>query len=289
MSTITSTVPGPTASAPTVAAWRRARLLAPFATLARRRLALSARTPRELVIPLLTPVLFAVVIAPALAKITHNVGGVDYMSFVAVATVGLLVPINCMFSGIGVIVDRESGARRDLLAAPVPRSLIVFGNLAVAVALSALQVVVLIGAGVLRGADLHATASGVVWFAAAAAALAVVMYGAAEALANKVSGQEEYVGAVPAIAIVPWFFAGTLFPISALPGWLEAVSKALPLTHALAVMRYGILDPSGSALHDIWGMTNTTAMAALSLGVVVLYAAALLALSIRVFTRAAVQ
>ncbi len=288
MSTVTTTFPGParTALAP---ARPRGRLLAAFGTLARRRLVLSASTPRELFVPLLTPILFAVVIAPALAKITHQIAGIDYMSFVAVATVGLLIPINCMFSGIGVIVDRESGARRDLLAAPVPRSLIVFGNLAVAVVLSGLQVVVLLGAGVLRGAELHVTASGVAWFAGAAAGLAVAMYGAAEALANKVSSQEEYVGALPAIAIVPWFLAGTLFPISALPGWLQAVSKVLPLTHALAVLRYGVLDPSGSALHDIWGMSNVTAMAALSLGVVALYAAALLALSIRAFTRAAVQ
>jgi ABC-2 type transport system permease protein len=289
MSAITTTIPGPATSAPPSASPKRVGLLAPFATLARRRLALSARTPRELVVPLLTPVLFAIVIAPALAKQTGPVHGIDYMSFVALATVGLLVPINCMFAGIGVIVDRESGARRDLLAAPVPRSLIVFGNLAVAVGLSALQVIVLLGASALRGADFHGSASGAAWFAAAGAALAILMYGVAEALANKVSSQEEFVGALPAIAIVPWFFAGTLFPISALPGWLAAFSKALPLTHALAVMRYGLLDPSGSALHDIWGMTNVTAMAALSLGVVAAYAVLLLTLAVRVFTRAAVR
>src|SRR5438270_1710973 len=274
MSTVTTTIPGPTrVPTETVARPRTGGLLTPFATLARRRLALSASTPRELVVPLLTPVLFAVIIAPALAKFAHNVGGIDYMSFVAVATVGLLIPINCMFSGIGVIVDRETGARRDLLAAPVPRSLIVFGNLAVALLLSGLQVVALLGFAVLRGADLHVTASGIGWFAGAAVALAVVMYGAAEALANKVGSQEEYVGALPAVAIVPWFLAGTLFPISALPGWLESISKALPLTHALAVMRYGLLDPHGAALHDIWGMTNAPASAALSLVVVAAYAA----------------
>jgi len=290
MSIVTTTIPGPTrAPAQTAARPRTSGLLAPFATLARRRLALSASTPRELFVPLLTPVLFAVIIAPALAKLTHDVGGIDYMSFVAVATVGLLIPINCMFSGIGVIVDRETGARRDLLAAPVPRSLIVFGNLAVALLLSGLQVAALLGFAVLRGADLHVTASGVGWFAGAATALAVAMYGAAEALANKVGSQEEYVGALPAIAIVPWFLAGTLFPITALPGWLEAASKALPLTHALAVMRYGLLDSHGAALHHIWGMSNVTAMAALSLGVVAAYAALLLGLSVRVFTRAAVR
>ena len=37
-----------------------------FTTLARRRFALSAHTPREILVPLLTPILFADVIAPAL-------------------------------------------------------------------------------------------------------------------------------------------------------------------------------------------------------------------------------
>jgi ABC-type polysaccharide/polyol phosphate export permease len=115
------------------------------------------------------------------------------------------------------------------------------------------------------------------------------MYGAAETLANRVSKQEEYVGALPAIAIVPWFLAGSLFPISALPAWLGAFAKALPLTHALAVMRYGLLDGRATGLHDIWGMTNPTAMAALSMAVVAAYAALLLSVSVRVFTRAAVR
>jgi ABC-2 type transport system permease protein len=286
MTAITTAPPGTIRTVPSSS---RLPLLAPFATLTRRRLALSARTPREVVVPLLTPILFSVVIAPALAKITGAVRGLDYMSFVAVGTVGLLVPINCMFAGIGVIVDRESGARRDLLAAPIPRSLIVFGNLAVALGVSALQVVALVVAAVLRGADFHTSASGVAWFVAAAVGLAVTMYGAAEALANRVPRQEEYVGALPAIAIVPWFFAGSLFPIAALPGWLAAFAKVLPLTHALALMRYGVLDGKGAGLHDIWGMSDPTAMAALSLAVVLAYAAALLALSVRGFTRAAVQ
>src|SRR3954462_14604569 len=119
----------------------RPRSFGPLATLARRRFQLSARTPRELFVPLLTPILFALVIAPALAKVVGGVTatGLDYVTFAALATAGLLVPINMMFSGIGVIVDRETGARRDLLAAPISRSLIVFGNLAVAPLLSGPQ------------------------------------------------------------------------------------------------------------------------------------------------------
>jgi hypothetical protein len=114
------------------------------------------------------------------------------------------------------------------------------------------------------------------------------MYGAAETLAARVPRQEEYIGRVPAIAIAPWFLAGSLFPISAMPQGLEDIAKVLPLTHGLALMRYGLLGQT-TGLRNIWGMTNVTEMAALSLAVVALFAAALTAISIRVFTRSAVR
>src|SRR5919108_166777 len=178
--------------------------LAPLATLARRRFQLTARTPRELAVPLITPILFALVIAPALKTALHT--GSAYESFVATGTIGLLIPLNTLFSGLSVIVDRESGAQRELLAAPIPRPLVVLGNLVVA------------------------------------------------------------------------------FPITALPGPMTWVARFLPLTHALALVRYGLLDDRG-ALHDIWGMSSTGAMAGLSLLVVGAFAAVLTAASIRVFTR----
>jgi hypothetical protein len=78
---------------------------------------------------------------------------------------------------------------------------------------------------------------------------------------------------LPAIAIVPFFFAGSLFPITALPSWLADVARVLPLTHALALFRYGLTSTSRSqALHNIWGMHSAAAMAVLSRGVVALYA-----------------
>src|SRR5947208_13767158 len=164
---MTAITTAPPAAAPVGLRRAAARsIAAPLGTLVKRRFALSAHTPREIVVPLMTPILFSVVIAPALAKVTGAIRGLDYMSFVAIGTVGLLVPLNCMFAGIGVIVDRQSGARRDLLAAPMPRSLIVFGNLAVALAVSALQLGALVGAAVLRGAAFDARASGIAWFVA---------------------------------------------------------------------------------------------------------------------------
>src|SRR4029079_13403789 len=114
-------------------------------------------------------------------------------------------------------------------------------------------------------------------------------YGLAEILASRLPSQEEYIGATPVVAILPWFFGGALFPISALPAALTVFARVLPLTHALALMRYGLVDPRGTGLHDIWGMGNTTLEAWLSLAVVTVFAIALGAVAVRAFTRSAVD
>ena len=174
---------------------------------------------------------------------------------------------------------------RELLVAPIRRASIVAGNLVAALALTALQLVVLIAASALRGAD-YQTGLRTVWFVAAALVFAVLMYALAEIMSIRLPSPEEYIGALPAIAIVPFFFAGSLFPITALPHWLGAVAKVLPLTHALALFRYGMTGASGvRALHNIWGLSSAPEMAALSLGVLLASGAVAVAGALRLFAK----
>src|SRR5580765_3611822 len=136
--------------------------ITPLITLSQRRFELTARRPRELFVPLITPILFALVIAPALKQALH--AGSAYESYVAVGTIGLLIPLTTMFAGLSVIVDRESGAQRELLAAPVPRALLVLGNLVVALGAAALQIGVLIAVARARGIEFDTSATGAAWF-----------------------------------------------------------------------------------------------------------------------------
>jgi ABC-type multidrug transport system permease subunit len=268
----------------------RARQRSALLTLARRRASLTSKTPRQIAVPLLGPALLALVVAPALKVATGGLHShIDYTSFVGVGAVGLVIPLSCIFAGLSVLVDRHSGAQRELLAAPVPRAYLVLGNLVVAIGLATLQIAVLIGLSAIRGGVFHITGAGVAWFVAAALLFTVFMYGVAETLAAKVTKEEDYVGATPAVAILPFFLAGALFPIGAMPAVLTAIAKAFPLTHALALMRYGFIDPAGKGLHDIWGIHNVTLEAWLSLAVVAAWAVALTVISIRVFSRSAVS
>jgi len=269
---------------------RRARRANTLLTLARRRALLTSRTPRQIAVPLVGPALLALILAPALKKATGGLHShIDYTSFVGVGAIGLVIPLSCVFAGLSVLVDRHTGAQRELLAAPIPRYYLVLGNMLVALVLAALQAVVVVGLSALRGGAFHITGAGVAWFLAAALLFTVFMYALAETVASRVTKEEDFVGATPVLAILPFFFAGALFPIGAMPGVLTAIAKAFPLTHALALMRYGFIDPSGKGLHDIWGMHNVTVEAWLSLAVVAVYAAALTAISIRAFSRSAVS
>ncbi len=268
----------------------RARPTSLLLTLAKRRASLTSKTPRQIAVPLLGPALLALVVAPALKVATGGLHShIDYTSFVGVGAVGLVIPLTCIFAGLSVLVDRHSGAQRELLAAPVPRAYLVLGNLIVAIGLATLQVAVLIGLSALRGGTFRITATGVAWFVAAALLFTVFMYGVAETLASKVRKQEDFVGATPAVAILPFFFAGALYPIGAMPAVMTDIAKAFPLTHALALMRYGFIDPSAKGLHDIWGMHSVTAEAWLSLAVVAVWAVGLTVISIRAFSRSAVS
>jgi ABC-2 type transport system permease protein len=284
MSATSIAPPLPLVAAPRV---RRAGALL---TLARRRALLTSRTPRQIAVPLVGPAMLALILAPALKKATGGLHShIDYTSFVGVGAIGLVIPLSCVFAGLSVLVDRHAGAQRELLAAPIPRAYLVLGNMAVALVLAALQAIVVVGLSALRGGVFHVTAAGAAWFLAAALLFTVFMYALAETVASKVSKEEDYVGATPVLAVLPFFFAGALFPISAMPAVLSSIAKAMPLTHALALLRYGFIDPTGKGLHEIWGMSDATTEAWLSLGVVALFALALTAISVRVFSRSAVK
>jgi len=273
-----------------VARTRRSRPASVLLTLARRRALLTSRTPRQVLVPLLGPALLALILAPALQRATGGLHtNIDYTSFVGVGAIGLVIPLSSVFAGLSVLVDRHAGALRELLAAPIPRAYLVLGNMLVALVLAALQAIVVVGLSALRGGVFHVTGTGVAWFVAATLLFTVFMYALAETVASRVTKEEDYVGATPVLAILPFFFAGALFPISALPGGLGDVAKVMPLTHALALMRYGFIDPSGHGLHDIWGVSNVTVEAWLSLAVVAIYALALTVIAVRVFSRSAVK
>jgi ABC-2 type transport system permease protein len=53
------------------------------------------------------------------------------------------------------------------------------------------------------------------------------------------------------ISMASILLAGVLYPISVLPGWLQAIGQVLPLTHALELVRRSAL--GGEGIATLWG------------------------------------
>ena len=161
------------------------------------------------------------------------------------------------------------------------------GGLLVALVVTAFQIVALMVAALARGIDFNTSTSGIVWFLTAAILLVGndlrVGQGSPAACRSRRNTSLAFPRSRSCRGSWP-----VLCSRSARSRRSSCGSQCLPITHALALMRYGLLSDS-SGLHDIWGMANATTMASLSLLVVAVFAAALSAISVRVFAHAALH
>jgi ABC-2 type transport system permease protein len=265
---------------------RRPTAMHSVVVLAARRIRVTTKTASGVIGQLMTPILWVLIVGPALADSLGSFNpDVDYFTFIAVGQVAFLIPFTAMFNGINVIVDREFGITREVLVAPMRRRLIPIANALAVLAITLVQVALIVGLGRLRGAHFHTSVTRLPWFVAASALLCLAVYGIAEILALRIGRQEAYGPLIPAIGVTPYFLSGALYPLAILPAGIQQAAYLLPWTHAVALMRYGLMDGSPSGLTDIWHLNSEPLAAMLSLIVLVVMASASLALASRVFIR----
>ena len=277
------TVPIRRTSAP---ALNRPSNLHGFAVLVARRIRVTTKTASGVIGQLVTPILWVLVVAPALASSRGAFNPrVDYFTFLAVGQVAFLIPFTAMFNGINVIVDRQFGVLPEILVAPIRRSLIPIANAVAVLLITLVQVALIVVLGRLRGAHFHTSIGRLPWFLLASILLCLIVYGIAETLALVINRQEAYGPLIPAIGVTPFFLAGALYPLSVLPAGLQQAAYVLPWTHAIALMRYGLMEHNPSGLLDVWGVGSELTGALLSLLVLAAMATASLALASRVFVR----
>jgi ABC-2 type transport system permease protein len=251
-----------------------------------RRLAVSGKTVSGIVGWLVAPMLWILVVGPALDSALGGFDpGVDYYTYISVGQATFLIPFVSIASGINVIVDRQFGVMREFLVAPVRRATIPIANALGVLTIALVQVGIILGLAIAVGADFHTSAAGMGWFVAAAVFLSLGTYGIAEILALTIGSQEAYGPLIAAVGVTPWFLCGAIYPLAVLPVGIKYAAYLLPWTHAVALMRHGLMRGTDSGLGTIWGMQSLTAMAALSLGALAVFAALTLALAVRVFNR----
>jgi ABC-2 type transport system permease protein len=262
-----------------------------FTALYRRRLSVSLSQPAALAGQLLTPVLWVLVVGPAL---TRAFGGfahdVNYTSYVSLGQVVFILPFSAMFAGLTTMFDRDWGIMRELLVAPIHRAVIPLANTAAVLTVAAAQFAIIVGLALSRGAHFATTPARLLTALLAAALLSAGVYGLAEFLVFTITKPQAFGTLIPAIGATPYVLCGAIYPIAVLPVGVKWLTRILPWTHTVSLLRYGLMGDAASGLHQIWpDNVSPTSAALLSLAVLVAFAALTQTAAHRAFTRSTLK
>src|SRR5271157_5346144 len=86
------------------------------------------RSRAQIVASLAQPLLYLLVLGFGLGPVFQKAGQGSYLQFVAPGVVAMSILFTSVFSGIGLLWDRQFGFLKETLVAPVPRIQVMFGR-----------------------------------------------------------------------------------------------------------------------------------------------------------------
>jgi ABC-2 type transport system permease protein len=176
-------------------------------------------------------------------------GGRPYLDFMAPGVIAQSALFVAIFYGIQIIWERDAGILTKLLATPTPTSALVAGKAFGASIRSLLQAVVVVLLATLLG--VHMTLNPLNY----TVAIVVIVLGAAFfstlslTIAGIVLNRDRLMGIGQAITMPLFFASNALYPISVMPGWLQALSTINPLRYEIDALR-GLLIGTPSNLPE---------------------------------------
>jgi ABC-2 type transport system permease protein len=165
------------------------------------------------------------------------IGGRPYLDFLAPGVLAQSALFISIFYGIQIIWERDAGVLAKLLVTPTPRSALIAGKAFAAGIRAFSQVIVVLVLSAILGVALTtnplrlAAAAVAVWLAAAFFSCLSM------SIAGIVLKRERLMGIGQAIMMPLFFASNALYPVSLMPGWLQAISHANPLSYEVDALR----------------------------------------------------
>lgn len=242
-------------------------MLLPITSLVRREYLRWIRAPTWVISGLMSPILYLLLFgqafdlskllpagtpAGALAQALN--GAPDYFSYFAVGMVAFASVTAAMFSGSGVIFDKQLGILQRTLSTPISRRSVFGSALIFRGMLTLIPAFLVVGfalvlahvpdvAGLTPGQGVTVLDSA--QFVAAALILSVAFTSLFLSFGFAVQRIESYFGVVTILQLPILLTSNAMYPVSIMPTWLQYVVGVNPISLAVNVMRMSLFGSGG--------------------------------------------
>ena len=221
------------------------------------------RSRPQIVASMAQPLMYLLVLGFGLGPVFQQSGQGSYLQFMAPGVVGMAILFTSIFSGIGLLWDRQFGFLKETLVAPVPRLQIMVGRTLGGATIAMIQGTLVLAASLLAGfrPDSLAAIPLAILFMAL---IALVFAALGTAIGSALKDMQGFQFIMNFLVMPIFFLSGALYPLNNLPTLLAAATRLDPLSYGIDGLR-GALIGFGqfSVVTDI---TVLAAIAALFLG-----------------------
>ena len=195
-----------------------------------------SRSRAQVVASLGQPLLYLLVLGFGLGPVFQKAGQGSYVQFVAPGVIGMSVLFTSIFSGIGLLWDRQFGFLKETLVAPVPRLQIMvgrtLGGASVAMIQGFLILVVCVIAGFRPWSLVHLPLG-----IAVMALVAIVFSALGTAIGSTLQNMQGFQLIMNFLIMPIFFLSGALFPLNNLPAALTVATRLDPLAYGVDGLR----------------------------------------------------
>ncbi|HTM24032.1 MAG TPA: ABC transporter permease [Vicinamibacterales bacterium] len=182
------------------------------------------------------PLLYLLALGFGLGPVFQQAGRGSYLQFVAPGVIGMSILFTSIFSGLGLLWDRQFGFLKETLVAPVPRLHIMIGKTVggatVAILQGLLIVIVCLIAG-FRPASVSALPLALLFMIL----VALVFAGLGMVIGSRLQNMQGFQLIMNFLVLPIFFLSGALYPLSNLPVALAAITRVDPLTYGIDGLR----------------------------------------------------
>ena len=193
------------------------------------------RSRPQIIASLGQPLLYLVVLGFGLGPVFQQSGHGSYLQFVAPGVIGMSILFMSIFSGIGLLWDRQFGFLKETLVAPIPRLHIMIGRTLGGATVATIQGVLILVVCLIAGfrPQLAAVPIGLLFMML----IAMVFAALGTAIGSTLKDMQGFQLIMNFLVMPIFFLSGALFPLSNLPAALAVATSVDPLSYGVDGLR----------------------------------------------------